>query len=66
MNAVWHVFNPLASCRRFKKNWALKETNHMSMSDDDRCDFTVVYSFSALSNSKGAFISPLKSHNINQ
>ena len=36
----------------FKKNilnWALKETNHRYTSDDDRCHFTVVYSFSALS-----------------
>ena len=25
-------------------HWPLKETNYSSISDDDRCDFTVIYS----------------------
>ena len=65
MNVLRHVFNSFVSCRGFfRKNilhWALKENNYRSISDDDGCDFTVIYSFSALSNSNGAFISPLKS-----
>ena len=32
-------------------HWALKETNYISISDDDRCDFTVIFSFLAMSNS---------------
>ena len=51
VNAVRHVFNSSASCRCFKKNslhWALKEINYRSISDDDRCDFTVIHSFFGL------------------
>ena len=29
-------------------HWALKETNYRSISDDDRCDFTIIYSFFGL------------------
>ena len=46
LNAVRHIFNSFASCRCFKKNilhWALKETNYRSISDEYRCDFTVIY-----------------------
>ena len=28
--------------------WALKETNYRSISDDDQCDLTVIYSFFGL------------------
>ena len=51
LNAVRHVFNSSASCSCFKKNilhWALKEINYRSISDDDRCDFTVMHSFFGL------------------
>ena len=51
LNAVRHIFNSFASCRCFKKNilnWALKETNYRSISDEYRCDFTVIYSFFGL------------------
>ena len=51
LNAVRHIFNSFASCRSFKKNilhWALKETNYRSISDEYRCDFTVIYSFFGL------------------
>ena len=51
VNAVRHIFNSFASCRCFKKNilhWALKETNYRSISDEYRCDFTVIYLFFGL------------------
>ena len=62
LNAVRHIFNSLASCRCFEKNilhWALKETNYRSISDEYRCDFTVIYSF--FRPWVTPFISPLKS-----
>ena len=51
LNAVRHIFISVASCRCFKKNivhWALKETNYRSITDEYRCDFTVIYSFFGL------------------
>ena len=50
-NGVRHIFNSFASCRCFRKNilhWALKETNFRSISDEYRCNFTVIYSFFGL------------------
>ena len=61
LNAVRHIFNSFASCHCFKKNilhWALKETNYRSISDEYRCDFTVIYSF--FLPWVTPFISPLK------
>ena len=51
LNAVRHIFNSFASCRCLLKNilhWALKETNYRSISDEYRCDFTVIYSLFGL------------------
>ena len=53
-----HIFNSFASCCCFKKNilhWALKETYYRSISDEYRCDFTVIYSFFR------PWVTPLKS-----
>ena len=49
---------------RKKIHWALIETNYRSISDDDRCDSTVVYSFFGLEYFQlSSVISPLKSRN---
>ena len=34
--------------RKYILHWALKETNYRSISDDDRFDFTFIYSFFGL------------------
>ena len=62
LNAVRHIVNSFASFRCFKKNilhWTLKETNYRSISDDYRCDFTVIFIFQPWVT---PFISLLKSH----